>query len=143
MRYSLEDGSLFVLDNSAPGISTGLTVDQQNKIVYWIHHASSTLYKIFKTTYDGNTTQITEQSGASGGIDITEGFRFWYLLNVSSSTISKYSKMNDMLYARFPVYTGAKSILHIEGKNVLLKIECLDQAWIYSQTILPYFVLLL
>ena len=96
------------MDGGVAGISTHLTVDETNKIVYWIHFISETAYKIYKTPYDGASQKIGSGSGLTSNIYITEGEEFYYILDSSDSKIKKYNKSSDFL---------TKPLLSLQGQK--------------------------
>ena len=106
------------MDDGVAGISTHLTVDETNKIVYWIHFTSETAYKIYKTPYDGASQQIGSGSGQSSDIYITEGEDFYYILDSFDSNIKKYNKSSDSVTSTITVPSGTKSIIMVIGKCV-------------------------
>ena len=118
VRYSLTENMLDIMDNGVSGISTHLTIDETNKMVYWIHFTSETAYKIYKTPYDGASQQIGSGSGQSSDIYITEGEDFYYILDSSDSNIKKYNKSSDSVTSTITVPSGTKSIIMVIGKCV-------------------------
>ena len=109
---------LDIMDDGVAGISTHLTVDETNKIVYWIHFTSETAYKIYKTPYDGASQQIGSGSGLTSDIYITEGEDFYYILDSSDSNIKKYNKSSDSVTSFITVPSGTKRIIVAKGKYV-------------------------
>ena len=118
VRYSLTENMLDIMDNGVSGISTHLTIDETNKMVYWIHFTSETAYKIYKTPYDGASQQIGSGSGQSSDIYITEGEDFYYILDSFDSNIKKYNKSSDSVTSTITVPSGTKSIIMVIGKCV-------------------------
>ena len=123
IRYRLDENTSVTLDNDVGGIGTHLDVDTANKVVYWIHFTAETTYKIYKTTYEGNTTQIgADQTGSTTSVDIASGNGYFYILDTTTSQINKYNKTTDTLV---PVSTislspGAKRLIVLAGKLWLL-----------------------
>ena len=109
---------LDIMDDGVAGISTHLTVDETNKIVYWIHFTSETAYIIYKTPYDGASQQIGSGSGRTSNIYITEGEDFYYILDSSDSNIKKYNKSSDSVTSFITVPSGTKRIMVATGKYV-------------------------
>ena len=118
VRYSLTENMLDIMDNGVSGISTHLTIDETNKMVYWIHFTSETAYKIYKTPYDGASQQIGSGSGLTSNIYITEGEDFYYILDSSDSNIKKYNKSSDSVTSFITVPSGTKRIMVATGKYV-------------------------
>ena len=109
---------LDIMDDGVAGISTHLTVDETNKIVYWIHFTSETAYKIYKTPYDGASQQIGSGSGLTSNIYITEGEDFYYILDSSNLNIAKYNKSSNLLTSTITVPSGTKRMIMVIGKCV-------------------------
>ena len=118
VRYSLTENMLDIMDNGVSGISTHLTIDETNKMVYWIHFTSETAYKIYKTPYDGASQQIGSGSGQSSDIYITEGEDFYYILDSFDSNIKKYNKSSDSVTSTITVPSGTKRMIMVIGKCV-------------------------
>ena len=106
------------MDDGVAGISTHLTVDETNKIVYWIHFTSETAYKIYKTPYDGASQQIGSGSGQTSNIYITEGEDFYYILDSSNLNIAKYNKSSNLLTSTITVPSGTRRMIMVIGKCV-------------------------
>ena len=109
---------LDIMDDGVAGISTHLTVDETNKIVYWIHFTSETAYKIYKTPYDGASQQIGSGSGLTSNIYITEGEDFYYILDSSNLNIAKYTKSSNFLTSTITLPSGTKRMIMVNGKCV-------------------------
>ena len=112
---------LDIMDDGVAGISTHLTVDETNKIVYWIHFISETAYTIYKTPYDGASQQIGSGSGLTSNIYITEGEDFYYILDSSDSNIKKYNKSSDFLTNTITVSSGTRRMIMVIGKCMCFK----------------------
>ena len=110
---------LDIMDDGVAGISTHLTVDETNKIVYWIHFTSETAYKIYRTPYDGASQQIGSGSGQTNNIYIAEGEGFYYILDSSNLNIAKYNKSSDFLTNTITVSSGTRRMIMVIGKCVL------------------------
>ena len=115
---------LDIMDDGVAGISTHLTVDETNKIVYWIHFTSETAYKIYKTPYDGASQQIGSGSGLTSNIYITEGEDFYYILDSSNLNIAKYNKSSNFLTSTITVPSGTKRMIMVIGKCVSIS-QCI------------------
>ena len=116
-RYSLADGTDQTLHNSIPGIGTHLALDTANKTVYWILFTTDTNYKIFKTTYDGHTSQIgTDQTGGVTTVDIADGNGYYYILDTTTSKINKYDKSTDTVATTFSLSAQATRIIVVGGE---------------------------
>ena len=118
VRYSLTENMLDIMDGGVPGISTHLTVDETNKIVYWIHFTNDIPYKIFKTPYDGASQELGSGSGQTSNIYITEGEDFYYILDSSNLNIAKYNKSSNLLTSTITVPSGTKRMIMVIGKCV-------------------------
>ena len=118
VRYSLTENMLVIMDDGVPGISTHLTVDETNKIVYWIHFTNDIPYKIFKTPYDGASQELGSGSGQTSNIYITEGEDFYYILDSSNLNIAKYNKSSNLLTSTITVPSGTKRMIMVIGKCV-------------------------
>jgi hypothetical protein len=117
IRYSLAEGTIQNIDDNPPGIGTHLAVDTVNKIVYWILFTAETNYRIYKTTYDGQTSQIgSDQTGSVTTVDIAEGDGYFYILDSMTSEVSKYNKTTDMVVSTISLSSGAERIIVIAGK---------------------------
>ncbi|XP_028416721.1 pro-epidermal growth factor-like [Dendronephthya gigantea] len=115
-RYSLTNGAVQTLHNSIIGIGTHLALDTVNKTVYWILFTSDTNYKILKTTYDGQTSQIgIDQSGGVTTVDIADGNGYYYILDTTTSEIDKYDKSTDTVAATISLSTKATRIIIVEA----------------------------
>ncbi|XP_028415947.1 pro-epidermal growth factor-like isoform X2 [Dendronephthya gigantea] len=116
IRYSLADGSDQTLHSGVNEIGTHLALDTVNKTVYWILFTTDTNYKILKTTYDGNTSQIgTDQSGGIKTVDIADGNGYYYILDTTTSQIDKYDKSTDTVAATISLSTKATRIIIVEA----------------------------
>ena len=116
-----------ILDNNVPGIGTHLAVDTTNQFVYWIHFTTDTNYKIYKTTYGGETSQIgQDQTGSVNNVDIAEGNGYFYILDSSSSEIRKYNKTTHAIASTIPFASEITGIIVVAGK-------CLLFTFIYQQ----------
>lgn len=105
------------IDDNVTGIGTHLAVDTTNKIVYWILFTVETSYKIYKTTYEGQTTQIgLDQTGSINNIDIAEGNGYFYILDSSSSEIRKYDKTTDTVASTISLPHEVTRIIVVAGK---------------------------
>ena len=124
VRYSLTENMLDIMDNGVAGISTHLTVDETNTIVYWIHFTSETAYRIYKTSYDGASQQIGSGSGRTSNIYITEGEDFYYILDSSNLNIAKYTKSSNFLTSTITVPSGTKRMIMVIGKCVSIS-QCI------------------
>ena len=118
VRYSLTENMLDIMDDGDPGISTHLTIDETNKVVYWIHFTNENPYKIYKTPYDGASQEIGSGSGLTSNIDITEGDEFYYILDSSVLTIKKYNKSSNFLTSTITVPSGTQRMIMVIGKYV-------------------------
>ena len=118
VRYSLTENMLVIMDDGVPGISTHLTVDETNKIVYWIHFTNDIPYKIFKTPYDGASQELGSGSGQTSNIYITEGEDFYYILDSSNLNIAKYNKSSNLLTSTITVPSGTRRMIMVIGKCV-------------------------
>ena len=118
VRYSLTENMLDIMDNGVAGISTHLTVDETNTIVYWIHFTSETAYRIYKTSYDGASQQIGSGSGQTNNIYIAEGEGFYYILDSSNLNIAKYTKSSNFLTSTITLPSGTKRMIMVNGKCV-------------------------
>ena len=124
VRYSLTENMLVIMDDGVPGISTHLTVDETNKIVYWIHFTNDIPYKIFKTPYDGASQELGSGSGQTSNIYITEGEDFYYILDSSNLNIAKYNKSSNLLTSTITVPSGTKRMIMVIGKCVSIS-QCI------------------
>ena len=118
VRYSLTENMVDIMDDGVPGISTHLSVDETNKIVYWIHFTNYIPYKIFKTPYDGASQELGSGSGQTSNIYITEGEDFYYILDSSNLNIAKYNKSSNLLTSTITVPSGTKRMIMVIGKCV-------------------------
>ena len=118
VRYSLTENMVDIMDDGVPGISTHLSVDETNKIVYWIHFTNDIPYKIFKTPYDGASQELGSGSGQTSNIYITEGEDFYYILDSSNLNIAKYNKSSNLLTSTITVPSGTKRMIMVIGKCV-------------------------
>ena len=118
VRYSLTENMLDIMDDGVAGISTHLTVDETNKIVYWIHFTNDIPYKIFKTPYDGASQELGSGSGQTSNIYITEGEDFYYILDSSNLNIAKYNKSSNLLTSTITVPSGTRRMIMVIGKCV-------------------------
>ena len=117
IRYSLAEETIQNIDDNPPGIGTHLAVDTVNKIVYWILLTAETNYRIYKTTYDGQTSQIgSDQTGSVTTVDIAEGDGYFYILDSMTSEVSKYNKTTDMVVNTISLSSGAERIIVVAGK---------------------------
>jgi chloramphenicol O-acetyltransferase len=117
IRYNLADGTEETLHDSISGIGTYLTVDTKNKWVYWILFTSENNYKIFKTTYTGQTSQIgADQTGSVGDVDIAQGDGYFYILDSASSEIKKYNKTTETMVSAISISPGAERIIVVTGR---------------------------
>ena len=117
IRYSLADGTVQILHDGIAGIGTHLALDTASKTVYWILFTTDTNYKIIKTTYEGQTSQIgTDQTGGVTAIDIAEGIGYYYILDTTTSKISKYDKLSDTLVGTISLSTEAIRFIVVTGK---------------------------
>ncbi|CAB4021142.1 Hypothetical predicted protein, partial [Paramuricea clavata] len=118
IRYSLaEAGPIQNIDHNPPGIGTHLAVDSVNKIVYWILFTAETSYKIYKTTYDGQTSLIeSNQMGSVTTVDIAEGDGYFYILDSMTSEVSKYNKTTDVAVSTISLSPGAERMIVVAGK---------------------------
>ena len=88
-----------------------------NRIVYWILFTAETNYKVFKTTYDGQTSQIgTDQTGSVTTVDIAEGDGYFYILDSMTSEVSKYNKTTDEAVSTILLSPGAERMIVVAGK---------------------------
>ncbi|XP_028415959.1 fibrillin-1-like [Dendronephthya gigantea] len=118
----ITDGTDQTLHDSITGIGTHLVLDTVNKTVYWVLFTSDSNYKILKTTYDGQTSQIgTDQSGGITTVDIADGNGYYYVLDSTTSQIFKYDKSTDTMAAKISLSTEATRIVIAADVN-----ECLD-----------------
>ncbi|XP_028415948.1 pro-epidermal growth factor-like isoform X3 [Dendronephthya gigantea] len=125
IRYSLADGSDQTLHSGVNEIGTHLALDTVNKTVYWILFTTDTNYKILKTTYDGNTSQIgTDQSGGIKTVDIADGNGYYYILDTTTSQIDKYDKSTDTVAATISLSTKATRIIIVEDVNECAEDSC-------------------
>ena len=118
VRYSLTENMLDIMDDGDPGIGTHLTIDETNRVVYWIHFTSENHYNIYKTPYDGASQQIGSGTGQTSNIYITEGEDFYYILDSSDSNIKKYNKISNFSTSTITVPSGTKRMIMIIGKCV-------------------------
>lgn len=111
------------LHDNPSGIGTHLAVDTTNKTVYWVLFTLETNYKIFKTTYEGHTTQIgPDQTGTFHTVDIAEGNGHFYILDTTSSEIRKYDKTTDTVVSTISIPHEITRIIVVAGKcQYLLK----------------------
>jgi DNA-binding beta-propeller fold protein YncE len=117
IRYSLPEDAELTINDNITGIGTHLAVDTSNKIVYWIHFTDDTDYKIYKTTYDGQTSQIgLDQTGSLTTVDIGEGNGFFYILDSGTSEVRKYDKTTDTEVSTISVSPGAARMIVVAGK---------------------------
>ena len=124
VRYSLTENMVDIMDDGVPGISTHLSVDETNKIVYWIHFTNDIPYKIFKTPYDGASQELGSGSGQTSNIYITEGEDFYYILDSSNLNIAKYNKSSNLLTSTITVPSGTKRMIMVIGKCVSIS-QCI------------------
>ncbi|XP_028406425.1 pro-epidermal growth factor-like [Dendronephthya gigantea] len=118
IRYSLADGTDQTLHSGVNEIGTHLALDTVNKTVYWILFTSETNYKILKTTYDGQTTQIgTDQSGSITTVDIADGKEYYYILDTTASKIHKYNKSSDEVATTISLSTEATRMIVVSDKD--------------------------
>ncbi|XP_028415958.1 protein crumbs-like [Dendronephthya gigantea] len=118
IRYSLADGTHQTLHSGVPGIGTHLALDIMNKTVYWILFTAETNYKILKTTYDGQTSQIgTDQSGSITTVDIADGNGYYYILDTTESRIDKYNKSSDKVATTISLSTEATRMIVVSDKD--------------------------
>ncbi|XP_028416438.1 pro-epidermal growth factor-like [Dendronephthya gigantea] len=118
IRYSLAIGTDQTLDSGVTEIGTHLALDIVNKTVYWILFTSETNYKILKTTYDGQTSQIgTDQSGSITTVDIADGNGYYYILDTTTSQIDKYDKSTDTVATTISLSTEATRIIVVFDKD--------------------------
>ena len=76
-----------------------------------------TNYKIYKTTYEGNTTQIgPDQTGTINTVDIAEGNGYFYILDTSSSEIRKYDKTTDTVASTISLAHEITRMIVVTGK---------------------------
>ena len=133
IRYDVVAQNEVTLDNNVPGIGTHLAVDTTNQAVYWIHFTTDTNYKIYKTTYGGETSQIgPDQTGSVNNVDIAEGNGYFYILDSSSSEIRKYDKTTHTISSTIPFTSEITGIIVVAGK-------CLLSAFIYQQMSVLHF----
>ncbi|CAB4024592.1 Hypothetical predicted protein, partial [Paramuricea clavata] len=112
IRYNLIEGTFENINDNPPGIGTHLAVDSVNKTVYWILFTADTSYKIYKTTYDGQTSQIgSDKTGTVTTVDIAEGDGYFYILDSTTSEVSKYNKTTDMVVSTISLSPGAERII--------------------------------
>ena len=118
VRYSLRENVLDIMDDGVPGISTHLTIDETNKVVYWIHFSRETTYEIYKTPYDGASQQIELGSGQTSNIYVIEGEDIYYILDTSDSNIKKGNKSSDSVTSTIIVPSGTKRMIMVIGKCI-------------------------
>ena len=107
---------MVTLNDDIAGIGTHLAIDTANKVVYWIHFTTDTTYKIYKTTYGGETTQIgVDQTGSLTAVDIGQGNGYFYILNSVTKEISKYDKTNDAIASTISLPTGVTRMIVLAG----------------------------
>ncbi|CAB3989722.1 Hypothetical predicted protein [Paramuricea clavata] len=117
IRYNLAEGTIHSINDNPSGIGTHLAVDTVNKTVYWILFTIETNYNIYKTTYDGQTSQIeSDQTGSVNTVDIAEGDGFFYIFDSTTSKVSKYDKTTDMVVSTISLSPGAERIIVVAGK---------------------------
>ena len=88
-----------------------------NKTIYWVLFTSDSHYKIFKTTYDGQTSQIgTDKTGGIATVDVAAGIGYYYILDSTTSQIFKYDKSTDTVVTRISISTEATRIIVVTGK---------------------------
>ena len=115
VMYNLTNDTEVTLHKNVTGIGTHLTVDNANKTVYWVLFTSETSYKIYRTTYDGQTLQIgPDQTGSVDSIDIEDGIGYFYIL--SSDEIKKYDKRTDTVAETISLATQATGMIVLTGK---------------------------
>jgi hypothetical protein len=86
-------------------------------VVYWILFTKESEYKIYKTTYAGQTSQIgANQTGNVNDVDIGEGNGYFYILDSASSEIRKYNKTSDTFVSRISISPGAKRMIVVTGR---------------------------
>ena len=112
----LEDTKQILHDN-IPGIGTHLAVDTENRTVYWVLFTAETTYKIYKTTYTGETTQIgQDQTGSISRVDIAVGNGYFYILDSDASEVRKYNQTTGTLDTRISISPGAERIIAVTGR---------------------------
>ncbi len=117
IRYSLAEATIQTINDDIPGIGTHLAVDAVNKIVYWFHFTTDTNYKIYKTTYNGQTSQIgPDQTGSLTSVDIAEGNGYFYILDLIKSEVRKYDKTTETIVSTISLSPGAARMIVITGK---------------------------
>ena len=117
IRYSVANKIEVTIDDGETGIGTHLAVDTTNKTVYWILFTVETNYKIYKTTYEGHTTQIgPDQTGSINTIDIAEGNGYFYILDSTSYEIRKYDKATDLVASTISLAYEVTRIIVVAGK---------------------------
>ena len=94
--YSLVDGTLDTLNDATTGISTHLSVDVSNKMIYWIHFTNETSYDVYKTTYNGSSWVIDSGVRTNDNLDITQGAKYCYIKDSIAAKINTYDKETNM-----------------------------------------------
>ncbi|CAB4017929.1 RNA-directed DNA polymerase from mobile element jockey [Paramuricea clavata] len=118
IRYSLAEGAIQNINDNPPGIGTHLAVDTVNRSVYWILFTAETSYKIYKTTYDGQTSQIgSDQVGSVTTVDIAEGDGYFYILDSMTSEVSKYNKATEILVNTISLSPGAERMIVVADQD--------------------------
>ena len=118
IMYNLTNDNEVILHDDIRGIATHLTVDTANKTVYWILFTTETNYKILKTTYDNQTSQIgPDQTGTVDSVDIAVGFGHFYVLD--SGGIRKYNKTTNTLAETISLPSEATGMIVLAGKQLL------------------------
>ena len=115
ISYSFLSGNLNTLHDTKFGISTHVSVDPDNKMIYWIHYTQETSYTVYRTTYSGQTISLFTGKGDSRNIDVTVGMDSFYILDSAETKITRYKKNNNSKISILPVGATTKRIVLIEG----------------------------
>ena len=113
--YNLVNDTEVTLHSQISGIGTHLTLDTTNNVVYWVLFTVESNYKIYKTTYNGTTSQIgPDQVGSIDSVDIAVGIEYLYILD--SEEIKKYNKTTDTIAETISLRSKAKRMIFLAGK---------------------------
>ena len=75
------------------------------------------MYKIYKTTYTGETTQIgPDQTGSLSGVDIAVGNGYFYILDSDASEVRKYNQTTDTLDTTISISPGVERMIVVTGR---------------------------
>ena len=106
------------LDDATFGISTHVSVDSENKMVYWVHYTAETSYTVYRTSYAGQTSSLFTGSGDSRDIDVTVGMDSFYILVSLKAEVTRYNKDNNSKISALSVGDTTERIVLIEGRFI-------------------------